>query len=101
MRVFLFGALGAIWKKKHKMLTIDFEDEFGMIQSAIFEGEEMEIALEEIYNIRRMEKVGEPAKVLEPVFKKEPKQGKWQCPECWRINSDNAKFCTNCGEWKK
>jgi hypothetical protein len=39
LRVWLVGpVLGAFWKKKHNILLIDFEDEFGIIQHLAFEG---------------------------------------------------------------
>ena len=57
LRVWLLGpTLGAFMKKKNKMLTIDYEDEFGIIQHHIFEGPDMEIAIEEINKIRRTQK---------------------------------------------
>ena len=53
-RVFLLGLrLGVLIPKKHKMLTIDYEDEFGIIQHLIFQGADMEIAIEELTEIRR------------------------------------------------
>ena len=48
--------LGAFMKKKNKMLTIDYEDEFGIIQHLIFESPDMERAIEEINKIRRTQK---------------------------------------------
>jgi hypothetical protein len=55
LRVFLLGApLGVLLKKKHKMLTIDFDDEFGITQHPVFEGDDMEVALKELFEIRRL-----------------------------------------------
>ena len=52
LRVWILGpTLGALMKKKHNMLTVDYEDEFGIIQHLIFEGPDMEIAIEEINEI--------------------------------------------------
>jgi hypothetical protein len=104
LRVFLFGVVaGALWKKENRMLTVDFEDEFGMVQSAIFRGEGMDIAMDEIYNLRRKAVIGESAELEPPVsvIKKELKDGTWRCSRCSRINSANSKFCTRCGEWKE
>ena len=57
LRVWLLGpTLGALMKKKHNLLTIDYEDDFGIIQHLIFEGPDMEIAIEEINEIRRNQK---------------------------------------------
>jgi hypothetical protein len=53
-RVWILGpVLATAFKKKHKMLTIDYEDETGIIQHPIFEGADMDIALKEINEIRR------------------------------------------------
>lgn len=62
-----FGALagatlGALVKKKHHLLTIDFEDETGILQHPIFEGSDMNIALEEINEIRKNHKKAEDSK---------------------------------------
>jgi hypothetical protein len=57
LRVWLLGAtLGALLKKKHNMLTIDFEDETGIMQHPIFEGADMDVALQEINEIQRNNK---------------------------------------------
>ena len=59
LRVLLLGVLDAvIFKKKHNMLTIDYEDEFGIIQHLIFEGDDMETAIAELNEIRKNYKKG-------------------------------------------
>ena len=59
LRVFLLGAtLSLLFKKKHNMITIDYEDEFGIIQHPIFEGDDMETAIEELNEIRKNYKKG-------------------------------------------
>jgi hypothetical protein len=58
LRVFLLGAtLGVFFKKKQRMLTIDYEDEFEIIQHPIFEGADMEIAIRELNEIRKIGKI--------------------------------------------
>jgi hypothetical protein len=57
--VFLLGpTLGVLAKHQHKMITIDYDDEFGIIQHLTFEGGDMEEAYEELYEIRKAEKTG-------------------------------------------
>jgi len=80
-------------------LTIDFEDEFGIIQHLTFEGHDIEAAVEELYDIRKTKKMGFTA-TAKPFLKKKLKDGNWQCSRCLRINSPNAKFCTKCGLWR-
>ena len=59
LRVFLLGAtLGSLFKKKHNFLTIDYEDEFGIIQHPIFEGDDMETVIEELNELRKNYKKG-------------------------------------------
>jgi hypothetical protein len=59
LRSWLFGAtLAAFLKKKHNLLTIDYEDEFGIILHPIFEGSDVDIALKELNEIRRNQKKG-------------------------------------------
>ena len=100
LRVWLFGpVLGVFLKKKHNLLVIDCEDELGILKHLTFEGDGMEEAVEDLYDIRRKEKTG-PTKAAEPVIRKELKHGNWQCPRCLRINAAKAKFCTRCGESK-
>jgi hypothetical protein len=55
LRVWLVGpVLGAFWKKKHYILLIDFEDEFGIIQHLAFEGRsDIENAESELYDMRK------------------------------------------------
>ncbi|MCW4054286.1 MAG: hypothetical protein NWE84_05125 [Candidatus Bathyarchaeota archaeon] len=48
--------------KKNRLLTIDFEDETGIVQHHIFEGVDMDIALEEINEIRKNHKKAEDSK---------------------------------------
>jgi hypothetical protein len=59
LRVWLLGpAFGVFWKKKHKILLIDFEDEFGIIQHLTFEGgNDLENAEKELYDMRKAEKL--------------------------------------------
>ena len=59
LRVWLLGPAGGVfWKKKHKMLLIDFEDEFGIIQHLTFEGgNDLENAEKELYDMRKAEKL--------------------------------------------
>jgi len=102
LRVWLLGpTLGVLFKKEHKLLIIDCEDELGIIKHMAFEGSGMEEAVEDLYDIRRKEKMG-PTKTAEPepVIRKELRHGNWQCPRCFRINAARAKFCTRCGESK-
>lgn len=102
LRVFVLGpTLGVFLKKEHKFLIIDCEDELGIIKHLTFEGDGMEEAVEDLYNIRRKEKkgptwTGEP----EPVIRKELEHGNWQCSKCFRVNAARAKLCTRCGESK-
>ena len=59
LRVWLVGAVfGTLWKKEHKILLIDFEDEFGLVQHLTFEGKnDFENAEQELYDIRKAEKL--------------------------------------------
>ena len=102
LRVFLLGpTLGVFLKKQHKLLIVDCEDELGIIKHLAFEGEWMEEAVENLYDIRRKEKMG-PKRTVEPepVIRKELLHGNWECPRCFRINAARAKLCTRCGESK-
>jgi hypothetical protein len=100
LRVFLLGPVwGVFFKKEHKLLIIDVEDELGIIKHLAFEGDGMEEAVEDLYDIRRKEKMG-LAKPAEPVIKRKLRHGDWQCKRCMRINAANAKFCTKCGKWR-
>jgi hypothetical protein len=102
LRVWLVGpVLGTLWKKQHKILVIDFNDEFGIIQHLTFEGEYMEEAIEELYDIRKRKKSGLDKKAkIEPTLKI-PKYANWQCPRCLRMNSPKARFCTRCSFYRK
>jgi len=97
LNVFLFGAWAQIMNAKHKMLIIDVEDELGILKHLVFEGNEMDLAVEELYDVRRMKKIGE-SKAVEETAEKKLKHGNWQCSKCMRINSAKARFCTRCGE---
>jgi len=59
LRVWLVGPVfGTLWKKKHRILLIDFEDEFGIIQHLTFEGRnDIENAEKELYDMRKAEKL--------------------------------------------
>src|SRR5271157_3328798 len=113
LRVWLVGpVLGTLWKKQHKMLTIDVEDEVGIIQHFVFEGDGAEEIIAELYDIRKRRKMApntletkaEPN--LKISTKIEPNgtiigHGNWQCPKCLRVNSPKAKICTKCGNERK
>lgn len=113
LRVWLVGpVLGTVWKKHHKLLTIDVEDEFEIIQHFVFEGDGVEEIVEELYDIRKRRKteLHMPETKTEPTLKittkKEPTgtiigHGNWQCSQCLRVNSPKAKFCTKCGVERK
>ena len=51
-RVLLTGLIGLAWKKKHKMLVIDFEDELGDTQSPVFEPDKVDEVSSRLYNLR-------------------------------------------------
>ena len=59
LRVWLVGPVfGTLWKKKQRILLIDFEDEFGIIQHLTFEGrKDIENAEKELYEMRKAEKL--------------------------------------------
>jgi len=62
----------------------------------------MKEAVEELYEIRKREKVGLGKKTkTEPTLRlallKIPKYENWKCPRCLRMNSPKTKFCTKCG----
>jgi len=100
LRVFLLGpVLGVLAKRTRRVLIIDCEDELGIMRHLAFEGDEMDVAVEELYDIRRKEKMG-TVKAVEPAIKRKLRHGNWQCPRCLRINSAKARFCTRCGEVK-
>lgn len=100
LRVFLLGPIFGVFAKiEHKLLIIDCEDELGIMKHLTFEGDWMEEAVGDFYDIRREEKLG-PTKTTESVTKRKLRRGQWQCSRCMRINAANAKFCTRCGEWR-
>ena len=51
-RVLLTGLIGLAWKKKHKMLVIDFEDKLGNIQSPVFEPHKVDEVSSRLYDLR-------------------------------------------------
>jgi hypothetical protein len=51
-RVLLTGIIGLAWKKKHKMLVIDFEDKLGGTQSPVFESGKIDEISTSLYNLR-------------------------------------------------
>ena len=51
-RVLLTGIIGLAWKKKHKMLVIDFEDTLGGTQSPVFESGKIDEISTTLYNLR-------------------------------------------------
>jgi len=51
-RVLLLGVMGFAWKKKHKMLVIDFEDKLGGTQSPVFESGNIDQISTTLYNLR-------------------------------------------------
>lgn len=51
-RVLMTGLIGLAWKKKHKMLVIDFEDALGGTQSPVFEPNKVEEVSSNLYNLR-------------------------------------------------
>jgi len=59
LRVWLVGPVfGGLWKKKHNILLVDFEDEFGIIQHLTFEGRsDIVNAEKELYDMRKAEKL--------------------------------------------
>jgi hypothetical protein len=66
LRVWLLGPKWAtLLKKKRHLLTIDDEDETGIIQHPFFEGDDMDLALEEINEIRITRKKAEGSKDTE------------------------------------
>ncbi len=102
LRIWLVGpVLGTLWKKEHKILLIDFNDEVGIIQHFAFEGEFMEDAIDELYDIRRERKQRKMENAYaQPTLKTPNYTAGWQCPRCGRTNTPKAKFCTRCGEWR-
>jgi hypothetical protein len=57
LNALLLGSTWAIlFQKRHNLLTIDYEDDFGIVQHPIFEGADMESAIVEISEIRRNER---------------------------------------------
>lgn len=114
LRVWLVGpVLGTLWKQYHTMLTIDAEDEFGILQHFVFEGKRVEEIMDELYEIRkrkkmasRMQQEGQTQPSSKTTTTEEPtltvlKNGTWKCPKCFRTNSRRAKFCTRCGNERK
>ena len=108
LRVWLVGpVLGTFWKIKHDLITIDAEDEFGIVQHFVFEGDGAQEIVDQLYEIRRKRKMrtqvpeGETEQTLKITIKKTPTRlmgnGNWQCPKCLRINSSKMNFCTKCG----
>jgi len=57
LRVWLVGPVfGVFWKKTHRILLIDFEDEFGIIRHLTFEGkDDFENVEKELYELRKAE----------------------------------------------
>ena len=51
-RILLTGLIGLAWKKKHKMLVIDFEDPLGGTQSPVFEPDKVDKVSSNLYNLR-------------------------------------------------
>lgn len=51
-RVLLTGIIGLAWKKKHKMLVIDFQDKLGDTQSPVFESGKIDELSSNLYNLR-------------------------------------------------
>lgn len=51
-RVLLTGLIGLAWKKKHKMLVIDFKDQLGSTQSPVFESGKIDDISTSLYNLR-------------------------------------------------
>ena len=51
-RVLLTGIIGLAWKKKHKMLVIDFQDNLGGTQSPVFESGKIDEISTNLYNLR-------------------------------------------------
>jgi len=51
LRVFMLGAvLGALLKKQHNFLLIDYKGENGLIEHLVFEGNNMDLAIKKIRN---------------------------------------------------
>jgi hypothetical protein len=100
LEVALLGAWAMLFPDKRTILIIDVEDELGIVKHLVFDGDEMDVAVEDIYDLRRMEKSGR-SEAEEPVLRRELRHGNWQCPKCLRVNSVKTRFCTRCGEEKK
>lgn len=99
LRVWLVGPVwGTLWKKKHRILVIDVEDEYGIIQHLTFEGDnDIQDAEKELYDIRKARKLKGESELQSPdkLQLPEPKLY-WKCPKCLRHNAMKAKFCTRC-----
>ncbi len=94
----LFGPTFALLgQREHKLMTIDYEDELGIMKHLTFEGEYMVEAVEDLYDIRREEKLG-PKKRAESVTERKFRRRQWQCKRCMRVNAATANLCTRCGE---
>jgi hypothetical protein len=102
LRVWLVGpVLGALWKKEHRILVIDVEDEYGIVQHLTFEGDnEIVDAERELYDIRKADKLRE-SNLQVPDYSRPPEKPEhrlhWNCPKCLRQNAMKARFCTRCG----
>ena len=99
LRVWLVGPIwGTLWKKKHRILLIDVEDEYGIIQHLTFEGDnDIQDAEKELYDIRKARKLKGESELQPPDKLQLPEQKPyWKCPRCLRQNSMKAKFCTRC-----
>ena len=58
LRVWLVGpVLGTFLKKKHNILLIDFLDKFGIEQHLVFEGSDMDLAISELDELRKAQKL--------------------------------------------
>jgi hypothetical protein len=56
-RLLLLGVESAVlWPKKSNMISIDYEDEFGILQHPVFEGNDMDLVITELNELRRTSK---------------------------------------------
>ena len=56
-RVFLVGILAFAWKKKTRMLLIEYKDNLGSTQTPIFEPQKVEDAASKLYEMRQQFKM--------------------------------------------
>jgi hypothetical protein len=102
LRVWLVGPVfGALWKKEHRILVIDVEDEYGIVEHLTFEGDNyIGDAERELYDIRKAGRL-RGSNLQVPDDSQPPKKEKqrlyWNCPKCLRRNAMKAGFCTRCG----